>query len=48
MVTRHGIYEHTDPVEGRYRSRRLFGPQESVPVRYAGASLGVEELLAPT
>lgn len=47
VVSRQGIYEHTGPHELGYVNRRLYGPGERIPVRYAGTDLAVSDLLAP-
>lgn len=46
-VTRDGVYEHTEPSEVGYRQRVLHRPGDQIPVRYAGTSLDVADLLAP-
>jgi Uma2 family endonuclease len=48
VVTRDGIYEHTDPVGDGYRLRTHHRPGERIPVRYAGTDLAVDDVLAPT
>lgn len=46
-VTRDGIYDHTEPSEGGYRTRVLHRPGERLTVTYADINLAVNELLAP-
>lgn len=48
VVTRDGIVEHTEPTLLGYGTVRTYGREDDVPVRHAGSSLGVGDLLAPT
>lgn len=47
-ATREGIVEHTEPTPHGYRTRITYRPGETIPVRYAGLELAVDDLLAPS
>ena len=47
VVTQDVIYEHTEPKDGGYASRREYGRGDQIPVRHAGVDLPVEDLLGP-
>lgn len=47
VVTRDGIVEHTEPHLGGYATVRTFPSDGAVPLRYAGISLSVADLIAP-
>lgn len=46
VVTQEAIYEHSEPISNGYRTRVEYGRGERIPVRYAGADLAVEDLIA--
>lgn len=46
VATREGIFEHTDPTPQGYRTRTTYLPDEMIPVRHAGTTLAVSDLLA--
>ena len=47
IVSREGVYAHTDPSPAGYRLRTLQTPGETVSTGYTDAELPVGDLLAP-
>lgn len=45
VVTRDGVYEHTEPSDAGYGRRVLYHPGDQILVRHAGSSLAVSDLL---
>ncbi|GAA1808501.1 Uma2 family endonuclease [Luedemannella flava] len=46
VVTQDGVYEHTEPTPTGYRTRVEHRPGEHVPVRYADATIAVDDLIS--
>lgn len=48
VVAREGVYDHSEPSDVGYSTRRLYHPGDRIPVPYLdGATLAVNDLIAP-
>ena len=47
VVTEDVVYEHTEPKDGGFASRREYTRGERIPLRHAGSDVGVDDILGP-